>query len=65
MEDLVLYLCQPLKDSELALTVDEIEAGCTIIATAVPLMVLCVVLGVLSLAILSIFNFIRGRKRDF
>lgn len=64
MEDLILYLCAPLQSQELGLQEAEIETGITIIATAAPLMVLCVVLGVLCLAILSIFNFLRGRKRD-
>ena len=64
MEDLILYLCAPLRLQELGLQEAEIETGITIIATAVPLMVLCVVLSILVLSILSIFNFIRGRKRD-
>ena len=44
MEDLILYLCSALRDQELGLTADEIETGCTIIATAVPLMLMTCVL---------------------
>lgn len=64
MQDLILYLCESLKDAELDLPLDNINVGCTIIATAVPLMVLCAVLGLFVLAVLSTFNFLRGRKRD-
>ena len=64
MEDLVLYLCSALTNAGLELTPDEVEVGCTIIATAVPLMLFAAVLGVLLLAIASTFNFLRGRKRD-
>lgn len=64
MNDLVLYLCDALRDIDLGLDDELIQIGCTIIGTAVPLMVLCAVLGVLVLSIMSIFNFLRGRKRD-
>lgn len=64
MEDLILYLCSALRDQELGLTADEIETGCTIIATAVPLMLMTCVLGFFVFAMLSAFNLLRGRKRD-
>lgn len=64
MSDLVAYLVEPLSSEELALS-EEMQEVCTgIIATAVPLMVLCVVLFTVALAIMSAFNFLRGRKRD-
>lgn len=64
MEDLILYFCAPLRLQELGLQEAEIETGTTIIAVAVPLMVLTAVLGFLCFALLSVFNFVRGRKRD-
>ena len=64
LDDLVLYFCAVLQNAELGLQPDTIDVCSGIIAVAVPLMVLCLVLGVTGLAILSAFNFIRGRRRD-
>ena len=64
MEDLINFLCTPLHDPYLNLTADEIEVGCTIIATAVPLMLMTCILGFFCFAMLSAFNLLRGRKRD-
>lgn len=64
MDDLIVYLCSGLDLPELGLTPDEIEVGYTIIATAVPLMLMTCLLGFFCFAMLSAFNFLRGRRRD-
>lgn len=64
MFELVQYLSYHIQSEELGLSA-ELQEVCTgIICVAVPLMVLCVVLFCVALAIMSAFNFLRGRKRD-
>ena len=64
MEDLVLYLASALYDEQLGLSPEMQEICAGIIGTAVPLMVLAVILGLFCLCIMAAFNFLRGRRRD-
>lgn len=64
MFELVQYLSYHIQSDELGLSPEMQEVCNGIIAVAVPLMVLCVVLFCVALAIMSAFNFLRGRKRD-
>lgn len=64
MEDLIIYLSEPIYSETLALS-PEVQETCTaMLCVAVPLVMLVCALAVLVLAIMSMFNLLRGRKRD-
>ena len=64
MDELILYLTSALYSEDLALSEEMQEVCAGIISTAVPLMVLAVILGLFCLCIMAAFNFLRGRRRD-
>lgn len=63
MIDLIYYLTAPLYDEFYALPEEYRQVCVCAICVAVPLMLLCAVLGFIVLAVASAFHFVTGDKK--
>lgn len=64
MEELIIYLAEPIYSEFLGLSPEVQETCAAMLCVAVPIIMLVTVIAFLILAIMSIFNLLRGRKRD-
>lgn len=64
MEELIIYLAEPIYSEFLGLSPEMQEACAGMLCVAVPIIMLLVVVSFLLLSVMSIFNLLRGRKRD-